>query len=127
MVSDIYGPQKETAPDIISANLPLPLPGTYWPEDLGHTLNAQRVSPLQIGDDILQNFLPEDHKITLTLDKALNKLRQYIADSYSTHAAATYLMETDPEWDFMAVYFRAIDDISHEFMPYRPPANGRDL
>jgi hypothetical protein len=30
-------------------------------------------------------------------------------------------MEIDPEWDFFAVYYRTIDEISHEFMHYHPP------
>ena len=121
MVSDIYGPQKGIPGETISANFPLPMPGTYWPEDLADTLNAHRVAPFEIGDDILKYFLPENYKVTLSPEKPVIKLRQFLAESYSTSAAAEQLMIKDPAWDFMAVYFRALDDISHEFMPYHPP------
>jgi tetratricopeptide (TPR) repeat protein len=30
-------------------------------------------------------------------------------------------MQSDPEWDFSAVYFRAIDEICHMLMHYHPP------
>ena len=121
MVSNMFGHLKGTAPEQDPADWPEPMPGTYWPSDLAETMNELRVSPHEIDEDILTPFLPAGHKIDQSRDKRLNNLREHMAEAYSVHSAATHLMETDPEWDFMAVYYRAIDEISHHFMHYHPP------
>jgi len=43
-----------------------------------------------------------------------------LCECSSIQSAATHLMEHEP-WDFMAVYFDAIDHFSHLFMRYHPP------
>ena len=121
MVSNMFGHLKGTTKDMDPADFPPPMPGTYWPEDLAETMNEMRVSPHEIDQDILQPFLPAGHKIDQSRDKRLNNLREHLAEAYSVHSAATHLMDSDPEWDFMAVYYRAIDEISHHFMHYHPP------
>jgi len=118
MVSNMYGHLRDTTPDMDPADFPPPIPGTYWPEDLANSMDELRVSPFEIDKDILQPFLPAGHKIDQSRDKRLDSLRQHLAEAYSVHSAATHLMQTDPEWDFMAVYYRAIDEISHHFMHY---------
>jgi len=120
MVSNMFGHLKGTK-DMDPANFPPPMPGTYWPEDLAETMNEMRVSPHEIDEDILHPFLPKGHKIDQSRDRRLNNLREHLAEAYSVHSAATHLMDSDPEWDFMAVYYRAIDEISHHFMHYHPP------
>jgi predicted AlkP superfamily phosphohydrolase/phosphomutase/tetratricopeptide (TPR) repeat protein len=121
MVSNMYGHLKGTTPDMDPADFPPPMPGTYWPEDLAKTMDESRVSPHEIDEDILQPFLPKGHKIDQSRDTRINKLREHLAEAYSVHSAATHLMDSDPEWDFMAVYYRAIDEISHHFIHYHPP------
>ena len=121
MVSNMFGHLKGTTKDMDPADFPPPMPGTYWPEDLAETMNGMRVSPHEIDEDILQPFLPKGHKIDQSRDRRLNNLREHLAEAYSVHSAATHLMDSDPEWDFMAVYYRAIDEISHRFMHYHPP------
>ncbi len=121
MVSNMFCHLNGTKPSDAPTDWPAPLPGTYWPEDLAATMNELRVSPHEIDADILNAFLPSGHKIDQSRDKRLNPLSKHLAEAYSVHAAATHLMETDPNWDFMAVYYRAIDEISHHFMPYHPP------
>ncbi|MBQ99991.1 MAG: hypothetical protein CMO60_03925 [Verrucomicrobiales bacterium] len=121
MVSNMFGHLKDTTKDMDPADFPPPSPGTYWPEDLAETMNEMRVSPHEIDEDILHPFLPKGHKIDQSRDRRLNNLREHLAEAYSVHSAATHLMDSDPEWDFMAVYYRAIDEISHHFMHYHPP------
>ena len=121
MVSNLFCHLKGVTPEQEPADWPPPPPGTYWPENLGDELNQLRVSPLEITGDILRAFVPEAHKIDQERDHRLPELAEKLAEAYSVQSAATYLMETDPDWDFMAVYFRAIDEISHSFMPYHPP------
>lgn len=121
MVSNMFGHLKGTTKDMDPADFPPPMPGTYWPEDLAETMNEIRVSPHEIDEDILQPFLPKGHKIDQSRNRRLNNLRKHLAEAYSVHSAATHLMDSDPKWDFMAVYYRAIDEISHHFMHYHPP------
>ena len=97
------------------------MPGTYWPEDLAETMNELRVSPHEIDEEILQPFLPAGHKIDQSRDRRLKNLREHLAEAYSVQSAATHVMDSDPEWDFMAIYYRAIDEISRHFMHYHPP------
>ncbi len=121
MVSNMFPHLKGATHDMDPADFPPPMPGTYYPEDLAETMNELRVSPHEIDQEILQPFLPKGHKLDQSRDKRLNRLREHLAEAYSVHSAATHLMQTDPEWDFMAVYYRAIDEISHHFMHYHPP------
>ncbi len=121
MVSNMFSHLKNTTVDQAPADWPEPMPGTYWPEDLGETMNELRVSPHEIDAEILQPFIPLGAKIDQTRDKRLHHLMEHVAEAYSVHSAATHLMETDPDWDFMAVYYRPIDEISHHFMQYHPP------
>ena len=121
MVSNMYGHLKGTTQKMDPADFPSPMPGTYWPEDLAKTMDEARISPHEIDAEILQPFVPKGHKIDQSRDKRLNSLREHLAEAYSVHSAATHLMEIDPEWDFMAIYYRAIDEISHHFMHYHPP------
>jgi len=121
MVSNMFGHLKGTTQGMDPADFPPPMPGTYWPEGLAGEMNELRVSPHEIDKDILQPFLPNGYKIDQSRDKRLNNLRQHLAEAYSVHSAATHLMESDPDWDFMAVYYRAVDEISHHFMHYHPP------
>ncbi len=96
--------------------------GTYWPKDLGRDLDELRLAPFEIdADEILRLLVPELHQIDQRRDKRLWHLAERLAEAYSVQAAATWLMENRPDWDFMAVYFRAIDEICHEFMPFHPP------
>lgn len=122
MVSNMYGHLRGITPEQAPEDWPGPPAGTYWPEDLGRELDALRVSPFEMtGDDILRAFVPRAHEVDQQRDRRLHELAARLAEAYSIHSAATWLMETDPEWDFMAVYFRAIDEVSHVFMPYHPP------
>ena len=121
MVSNMFSHLKNVDPTQDPEDWPEPMPGTYWPEDLGETMNDLRVSPHEMDGEILQAFLPLGGKIDQTRDKRIHRLMEHMAEAYSVHSAATHLMETDPDWDFMAVYYRPIDEISHHFMHYHPP------
>lgn len=47
-------------------------------------------------------------------------LTKIIADCSTIHSAATYILEHE-EWDFLAVYYDAIDHFCHGFMKFHPP------
>lgn len=122
MVSNLHAHLKDVTAEQDPADWPPPPPGTYWPPELAKELDELRVSPHEIDpDQIIRLFVPRAHEVDQAKDQRLALLVERLAEAYSVQAAATWLMEERPEWDFMAVYFRAIDEISHIFMPYHPP------
>jgi len=122
VVSNMFCHVANTKPGQDPAEWPPPPPGTYWPADLATTMNDLRVSPHDIDpDDLIRLFVPAAHTVDQTKDKRLWALAEKLAEACSAHNAATHLLETEPDWDFMAVYYRTVDEISHLFMPYHPP------
>ena len=122
MVSNMFGHVKGVTAEQYPSQWPEPMAGTYWPPELAKEMNELRVSPAEMtGDDIIRAFVPNAPQVDQQRDRRLQNLAEKLAEAYSVQSAATHLMETDPEWDFMAVYFRAIDEISHFFMHYHPP------
>ena len=121
IVSNLYNSfkhQEEDAPE----DWPKPAPGTYWPEELAEHLNERRVSPWDIDpDQVLRLFVPDAPTIDQSKDQRLWHLAERLAEASSVHSAACWLMENRPDWDFTAIYYRAIDEICHEFMPFHPP------
>jgi tetratricopeptide (TPR) repeat protein len=95
-------------------------PGTVHPARLAETLAELRVHPQELGPDHILPFIPHAPKIDQDKDGRLASCVKIIADCSSIQSCATYLMEHEP-WDFMAVYFDAIDHFSHGFMRYHPP------
>jgi predicted AlkP superfamily phosphohydrolase/phosphomutase/tetratricopeptide (TPR) repeat protein len=96
-------------------------PGTVYPERLEQALAGLRVRPDEVPGDVLNMFVRDADKINQTHDKHLHQLAINLAETFTAHAAATYLLEHEP-WDFATVYYHAVDLICHDFMPYHPPA-----
>lgn len=115
MVSNFY--QRATAP--VHEAWPMPV-GTVHPPELADTLAALRVHPAELTGAHLAPFIPALDDIDQTEDKRVMSAAKIIADAATVHAAATFLME-ETEWDFMAVYYDAIDHFGHGFMKYHPP------
>ncbi len=121
MVSNLYNSFAHTEEDL-PEQWPPPLAGTYFPEDLATQLDTLRVSPWDMdGDEVMRLFVPDAPSIDQAKDKRLWSLAKRLAETFSVHAASCWLLENRPDWDFMAIYYRAIDEICHEFMPYHPP------
>ena len=122
VVSNMFCHVANTKPGQDPAEWAPPPPGTTWPAELAATMNDLRVSPHDIDpDDLIRLFVPAAHTVDQTKDKRLWGLAEKLAEACSAHNAATHLLETEPDWDFMAVYYRTVDEISHMFMPYHPP------
>ncbi|MFT4969151.1 MAG: putative AlkP superfamily phosphohydrolase/phosphomutase/tetratricopeptide (TPR) repeat protein [Chitinophagales bacterium] len=96
------------------------VPNSVHPENLAEKLDALRVHPGELGIEQLASFIPNFEQLTEEDSKFVNLLLADVAECLSIHAASTYLAE-HTEWDFMAVYYNAIDHISHCFMKYHPP------
>lgn len=122
VVSNMFGHLRNPRPGDDASAWPPPPSGTYWPPGLADVMNDLRVSPHEIDpDSVIRLFIPEAHTVDQTKDKRPWMLAQRLAEACSIHNAATHLLQTEPDWDFAAVYYRAIDEISHCFMPYHPP------
>ncbi len=95
-------------------------PGTFWPESLAASLEPLRLHPTELPSDVMRLFVPRLPEIDQARDRRPFLLAERLAESFTVHAAATSLMEHE-EWDLTMVYYRAIDEIAHLFMPFHPP------
>jgi predicted AlkP superfamily phosphohydrolase/phosphomutase/tetratricopeptide (TPR) repeat protein len=95
-------------------------PGTVWPESIAGSLEALRVRPEEIDEEIFRLFVPRLEEAMQAKPNRLPLLAKLLAECITTHAAATWAMEHS-EWDFMAAYYIGIDHFSHGFMNFHPP------
>jgi predicted AlkP superfamily phosphohydrolase/phosphomutase/tetratricopeptide (TPR) repeat protein len=95
-------------------------PGTVHPESWAHPLADLRVHPQQLASTQIQPFVPRMAEVDQDKDRRLETLARIISECSSVQAAALALAQHAP-WDFMAVYYDAIDHFSHAFMRYHPP------
>ncbi len=113
LVSDRY--HKPTAGPGIQP-WPPAVPGTYWPESFRAHLDPKRVSPEQIDASVIARYIPEWRRIDQKRDQRLGRLRLYLAADYSYQAATLELLKQET-WDFAAVRFPALGQISPLFIP----------
>ncbi|MFN7341482.1 MAG: alkaline phosphatase family protein [Opitutia bacterium] len=119
LVSNLYPQEPKGEADKPGTWAPTPA-GTYWPEELRAELDALRVHPGSLTQDVARMFIPELDKVDLDKDRRPHQLIQKLGEAFSVQAAAVACMKRD-DWDLTCVYFRAIDEICHHFMPYHPP------
>jgi predicted AlkP superfamily phosphohydrolase/phosphomutase len=104
---------------------PLP-PGAVQPKALEEIMAWLRIHPQELTGGHILPFVPDadqidphnpEHEHHAKLLKSLVKIT---AEAATVQSAATWVMAHEP-WDFMAVYFDAIDHYSHGFMKFHPP------
>ncbi|MEZ6093784.1 MAG: alkaline phosphatase family protein [Pirellulaceae bacterium] len=83
-------------------------------------LKEIRLHPKELDENILKMFCPLAGRVDQTKDRRLESLATQIAEAINVHSAATYILENE-EWDFLAVYYGAIDHFCHLFMNFHPP------
>ena len=116
MVSNAY----QRAPNI-DALQPWPMTkGTVHPASLGETLAGKRMHPSKLDKSSILRFVPKIDEVNQDKDRRPNILAKIITDCANIHSAAMHLVSSEP-WDFMAVYYDAIDHFGHGFMRYHPP------
>lgn len=115
MVSDLFKKPNQ------SPDKPWPMQrGTVHPADLSEHVAKLRIHPHELEGEQLLPFVPNAAGIDQKEDKRLISVAKCLAECSSVHAVATAAMQLEP-WDFMAVYYDAIDHFSHGFMKYHPP------
>jgi len=111
---------------LVTSELPeaWPLPeGAISPALLAEKLAEFRVHPKEIEGNMLLPFIPRAAELDQSdpvVAERLNVVAQVLAQTASIQSTATWIMENRP-WDFLGVYFRALDDLGHHFMPFHPP------
>ncbi len=100
---------------------PWPLaPGMVHPKRLEATLAELRLNPNELIAEQVLPFVPRAAEIDQDKDRRLGMVMKTLAECATVQAAATWAMANEP-WDFMGVYFDAIDHFCHGFMKYHPP------
>ena len=116
MVSEHYHLATSVDPDA-----PWQMPaGVVHPARLREKLAELRFHPGELLPEHILPFVPKAAEIDQSKDKRLNMLAKTLAECITINSAATALIQNEP-WDFMGVYFDAIDHFSHLFMRYHPP------
>jgi len=95
-------------------------PGTVYPPELAAEAADWFVPPASLAAEDILPFIPRLREIDLAQDDRPYRLARRLARAASVQAAATALIQTRP-WNLMCVYYDAIDQFGHEFMPYHPP------
>jgi predicted AlkP superfamily phosphohydrolase/phosphomutase/tetratricopeptide (TPR) repeat protein len=103
-------------PDPDKCNLPA---HSIQPPELEELARELRMHSRQITLAQLAPFFPT-RLPDFDKDARPGFLAKILAECASVHNAATLLAE-DEEWDFLAVYYDAIDHTGHGFMEYHPP------
>ncbi len=98
---------------------PLP-PGAVHPESLRETFAQLRMHPEEVTEAAILPVIPRAAEIDQQKDKRLESYAKVLSENCSIHNAATWILQNQP-WDFMAVYYNAIDHFCHGFMHFHPP------
>lgn len=93
--------------DSVSDRFPRGLPNSIYPESLSETVAPLRYDPQEWTAAELKMFVPELASINQDSDRRLARLAVALAESVSTQAAATTLMEASSA-DFTAIWFGVI-------------------
>lgn len=108
------------------ANKPLNEPwvfpsGTIHPPEMEDTLRECLVHPHEITAQMLVPFVPNIlQKKDLIKHLKIQGILKNIAQAATVHAAST-LIQSETDWDFMAVYHDALDHFCHIGMRFHPP------
>jgi predicted AlkP superfamily phosphohydrolase/phosphomutase/tetratricopeptide (TPR) repeat protein len=104
-----------------SLNEPWPLPsGAVHPENLRDTFAKLRMHPGEVTEAAILPWIPHAKEVDQDKDKNLQAFAKILAENCSIHNAVTWILKHQP-WDFVAVYYNAIDHFCHRFMHYHPP------
>jgi predicted AlkP superfamily phosphohydrolase/phosphomutase/tetratricopeptide (TPR) repeat protein len=114
-VSDLY----PYAMGPLEKEWPLP-PGAVHPESLRETFAQLRMHPEEVTEAAILPWIPRAAEIDQEKDKRLEGFAKTLSENCSIHNAATWILQNQP-WDFMAVYYNAIDHFCHGFMHFHPP------
>jgi len=94
--------------------------GTVHPEALREKVKEFWVTPQDIDAETIHLFVPKFAQVDQYNDRRLETIACMLAECLSVHTATAWVMEHEA-WDFLAIYYGAIDHFCHGFMRYHPP------
>lgn len=94
--------------------------GTVFPEEKAAEYAQYKVHANELEAEQICAFIPLADQLNQDEDSRLQTFANVLAETLTTHAVGTAVMENEP-WDFMAIYYTCIDHFGHAFMPYHPP------
>lgn len=94
--------------------------GSVHPKRLTQTLADLRFHPSEINEQQIRPFIPHAEEVDQETDGRMGICAKMLSECTTVHSVATHLADTEP-WDYMAVYYDAIDHFCHGFMKYHPP------
>ena len=95
-------------------------PGTVHPAERAQDWAQLKMFVNEVSQEHILPFIPNAANVDQKEDKRLLTFAKLFTEMMTTHSIATEVMEAEP-WDFMAIYYTAIDHFAHGFMPYHPP------
>ena len=95
--------------------------GTVYPEHMTEIFADLRMHPGDVTPEVVLPFIPRAAEVDQENDKRLGSFAKIMAETCTVHNAATWILENEKEWDFMAVFYCGIDHFSHGFMYFHPP------
>lgn len=97
-----------------------PAEHSVYPPELLEEACKLRVHPAQTTPMQVVPFIPKLAEFDAVKEPKVQELRVLLAECATTHAVATWLMQTQ-EWDFLGVYYETLDRFAHAFMEFHPP------
>ncbi len=97
-----------------------PVEHSVHPAELLEAACKLRVHPAQTTPMQVAPFIPKLAEFDAVKEPKVQELRILLAECATTHAVATWLMQTQP-WDFLGIYYEALDRFAHAFMEFHPP------
>ena len=94
--------------------------GTIHPKSLSDELADLRMRIDEIDDGTMKLFVPKLAEVDQDSDQTLVTIARLLAETFTIHNAATWLIEDRP-WDLAAFYYPGIDHFCHAFMNLHPP------
>jgi predicted AlkP superfamily phosphohydrolase/phosphomutase/tetratricopeptide (TPR) repeat protein len=94
--------------------------GVVHPAALAPTLAPLRIHPGEIDGQEILPLVPRAAEVDQKKDRKILAIASNLAQTVSIHNAATWILRHQ-EWDFLAVYYNAIDHFCHGFMNFHPP------
>lgn len=96
------------------------LPDSLYPERLTSDLAALRVHAGELAGQDLLPFIPSLDEIDQEKDRRVVEFADTLAQTISTHAVTTWLLEHEP-WDLMLIGWTGLQRACHSFMRYAAP------
>lgn len=94
--------------------------GSVHPATMADKIARSRVHPGSVSPAELSKYIQGLKQIDLKTERRPGLLTKALAKMHSVHSAAAAILKGG-NWDFLGVYYEAIDVVGHDFMPFHPP------